>query len=112
MFATDATVLLHIVCSSGVAEQASNSESDVRAPLLARFASLCLPCKACTSLHTCSPSCMHVHLFSFLIAMVIWQYQRVEHSHLNLKGLLSRRTASGARQCIQQSDGGCDSTLL
>ena len=23
---------------------------------------------------------------SFLIAMVIWQYQRVEHSHLNLKG--------------------------
>ena len=29
---------------------------------------------------------MHVHLFSFLIAMVIWQYQRVEHSHLNLKG--------------------------
>ena len=29
MFATDATVLLHIVCSSGVAEQASNSESEL-----------------------------------------------------------------------------------
>ena len=29
---------------------------------------------------------MHVHLFSFLIAMLIRQYQRVEYSHLYLKG--------------------------
>ena len=60
MFATDAPVLLHIGCSSRVAVQASNSQSDVRAALLARFATLCPPCKACTSLHTWSIACTSI----------------------------------------------------
>ena len=54
---------------------------------------------------------MHIHLFSFLSAMVTWQYQRVERSRRRPCHSLCRRAASGARQCMQQSDGGCNPTL-